>query len=54
MVISLLGIGLSSLIGIKLPGLEYNNQRVEARFRKRLVYAEDDKTTPIFLRWWNY
>ena len=43
MVISLLGIGLSSLIGIKLPGLEYNNQRVEARFRKRLVYAEDDK-----------
>ena len=29
--------------GIKLPGLHYNNQRVEARFRKRLVYAEDDK-----------
>jgi peptide/bleomycin uptake transporter len=26
-----------------LPNLEYNNQRVEARFRKRLVYSEDDK-----------
>lgn len=37
------GTALSFLVGIKLPGLEYNNQRVEARFRKRLVYAEDDK-----------
>ena len=40
---ALLGIGVSYLVGIKLPGLEYNNQRVEARFRKRLVYGEDDK-----------
>ena len=38
------GTALSFLVGIKLPGLEYNNQKVEARFRKRLVYAEDDKT----------
>lgn len=34
---------ISFFVGIKLPGLEYNNQKVEARFRKRLVYAEDDK-----------
>ena len=40
--------GVSFLVGIKLPGLEYNNQRVEARFRKRLVYAEDDKSFADF------
>ena len=34
-------IGLA-LLGIKLPGLEYNNQVVEARYRKVLVYSEDD------------
>lgn len=28
---------------IKLPGLEYNNQKVEAAFRKDLVFAEDNK-----------
>jgi peptide/bleomycin uptake transporter len=28
-------------VGIKLPGLEFNNQRVEAAFRKELVLAED-------------
>ena len=32
-----------SLIGFKLPGLEFNNQRVEAAFRKELVIAEDIK-----------
>ncbi len=38
---ALLGtIGLA-LLGIKLPGLEYNNQVVEARFRKCLVQGED-------------
>ena len=26
-----------------MPGLEYNNQRVEAAFRKDLVLGEDDK-----------
>ena len=31
------------LVGIKLPGLEYNNQKVEAAFRKELVYGEDDR-----------
>jgi peptide/bleomycin uptake transporter len=29
-------------VGIKLPGLEFRNQRVEAAFRKELVYGEDD------------
>ena len=28
--------------GIKLPGLEFKNQRVEAAYRKELVYGEDD------------
>ncbi|MCF4098774.1 peptide antibiotic transporter SbmA [Maritalea mediterranea] len=28
-------------VGIKLPGLEFNNQKVEAAYRKELVYAED-------------
>ena len=27
---------------IKLPGLEFKNQRVEAAYRKELVYGEDD------------
>jgi len=31
-----------ALIGFKLPGLEFNNQRVEAAYRKELVYGEDD------------
>lgn len=29
-------------VGILLPGLEYQNQRVEAAYRKELVYGEDD------------
>ncbi|PID74905.1 MAG: transporter [Desulfobacterales bacterium] len=41
--VSLGGLLISWLVGIKLPGLEYNNQKVEAAFRKELVYAEDDK-----------
>lgn len=39
---SLFGTGLLALIGIKLPGLEFKNQRVEAAYRKELVYGEDD------------
>ena len=31
-----------ALIGVKLPGLEFNNQKVEAAYRKELVYGEDD------------
>jgi peptide/bleomycin uptake transporter len=41
---SLFGTFLMSLIGIKLPGLEFRNQRVEAAYRKELVYGEDDAT----------
>ena len=40
---SLGGVLISWLVGIKLPGLEYNNQVVEASFRKELVYGEDDR-----------
>ena len=40
---SLLGTGLLAGVGIKLPGLEFKNQRVEAAFRKELVYGEDDE-----------
>ena len=40
---SLGGVLISWFVGIKLPGLEYNNQKVEAAFRKELVYGEDDR-----------
>ena len=43
LVASLGGLLISWLVGIKLPGLEYNNQVVEAAFRKELVYGEDDR-----------
>jgi len=36
---------ISWFVGWKLPGLEYNNQKVEAKFRKELVYGEDDRAT---------
>jgi len=29
-------------VGVRLPGLEFRNQRVEAAYRKELVYGEDD------------
>jgi len=31
-------------VGIKLPGLNFENQKVEAALRKELVYGEDDAT----------
>lgn len=40
---SIFGTGILALVGIKLPGLEFNNQKVEAAFRKELVYGEDDE-----------
>lgn len=45
---SLLGTGLLAVVGVKLPGLEFNNQRVEAAYRKELVYGEDhaDRALP--------
>ncbi|MGQ0485807.1 MAG: peptide antibiotic transporter SbmA [Hyphomicrobiales bacterium] len=39
---SLFGTAFLALIGIRLPGLEFRNQRVEAAYRKELVYGEDD------------
>ena len=36
------GLLISWLVGSKLTELEYNNQVVEAAFRKKLVYCEDD------------
>ena len=43
LVCSVGGMVISFFVGIRLPGLEYNNQRVEAAYRKRLVYGEDKK-----------
>ena len=39
---SIFGTVLLAVVGIKLPGLEFRNQRVEAAFRKELVYGEDN------------
>ena len=38
---SIFGTILLALVGYKLPGLEFHNQRVEAAYRKELVYGED-------------
>ena len=43
LLVSLGGLTISWFVGIKLPGLEYNNQKAEAAFRKELVYGEDDR-----------
>lgn len=40
---SIFGTGLLAIVGIKLPGLYFKNQRVEAAYRKELVYGEDDE-----------
>ncbi len=39
---SIFGTTLLAIAGIKLPGLEFRNQRVEAAYRKELVYGEDN------------
>ena len=39
---ALAGTVLLAIVGIKLPGLQFQNQRVEAAYRKELVYGEDD------------
>ena len=36
------GTALLAVAGVKLPGLEFRNQRVEAAYRKELVLGEDD------------
>ncbi|MBU0584991.1 MAG: peptide antibiotic transporter SbmA [Alphaproteobacteria bacterium] len=49
---SLFGTVLLAIVGIKLPGLEFRNQRVEAAYRKELVYGEDheDRAQPPTVR----
>ncbi len=39
---SIFGTILLAVAGIRLPGLNFRNQRVEAAYRKELVYGEDD------------
>jgi peptide/bleomycin uptake transporter len=41
---SIFGTMLLAMAGFKLPGLEFNNQKVEAAYRKELVFGEDDET----------
>lgn len=49
---SLFGTLLLALAGVKLPGLQFRNQRVEAAYRKELVYGEDheDRAQPVTVR----
>ena len=49
---SVFGTGLLAIVGIKLPGLFFKNQRVEAAFRKELVYGEDnvERAQPLTLK----
>ena len=68
-IVALFGTVILALVGIKLPGLEFNNQRVEAAYRKELVLGEDDAEraspqtlkelfsnvrTNYFRLYWNY
>ncbi len=48
---SIFGTVILALAGFKLPGLEFKNQRVEAAYRKELVYGEDhaDRAQPASL-----
>lgn len=45
------GTVLLAAVGVKLPGLQFRNQRVEAAYRKELVYGEDhiERAQPIAL-----
>ncbi|MCH7390534.1 peptide antibiotic transporter SbmA [Acinetobacter dispersus] len=49
---AIFGTVLLMVVGIKLPGLQFNNQKVEAAFRKELVYGEDheDRAQPATLK----
>lgn len=49
---AVLGTVILMLVGYKLPGLEFNNQKVEAAYRKELVYGEDyaDRAQPQTLK----
>ena len=49
---SLLGTVVLAAVGIRLPGLNFRNQRVEAAYRKELVHGEDDsdRAAPMTIR----
>ena len=49
---SVFGTAVVAAAGIRLPGLEFRNQRVEAAYRKELVYGEDheDRAQPPTVR----
>lgn len=40
---AIFGTVLLAAVGYRLPGLEFNNQKVEAAYRKELVYGEDNE-----------
>ncbi|WP_375452012.1 peptide transporter [uncultured Devosia sp.] len=42
LVVSAFGTALLWIVGIRLPGLNFENQKVEAALRKELVYGEDE------------
>lgn len=46
------GTVLLAIVGIRLPGLEFENQKVEAAYRKELVYGEDhqNRAEPLALK----
>ncbi len=46
------GTVLLAVVGIKLPGIEFDNQKVEAAYRKELVYGEDHegRSQPVSIR----
>lgn len=52
LVSAMAGTVLLAVVGIKLPGLEFENQKVEAAYRKELVYGEDagDRAQPLGIR----
>jgi len=46
---AIFGTVLLALVGIRLPGLQFNNQKVEAAYRKELVFGEEtaDRAQPV-------
>ncbi len=49
---AIFGTVLFAVAGVRLPGLQFAKQRVEAAFRKELVYGEDDarRAQPVTIR----
>ena len=49
---AIFGTVLLAAVGYRLPGLEFNNQKVEAAYRKELVYGEDsaERAAPVTVK----